>query len=451
MAPRFDLAVLGTGTAATSAALACRAAGWTVAVADSRPYGGTCALRGCDPKKVLVGAAEVVDRARKLAGHGLSGAPSILWPALAGFKSSFTRPVPAAREAEFARAGIACLHGAARFLDPHRLRVGAETIAAAHVLVATGMRPQPLPFPGQEALATSDDFLDLEQLPRAILFIGGGYVSFELAHVAARAGAQVTILDDRPRPLELFEDELVASLVAASRALGMDIHSRMPAEALEKTERGWRVRARDAGGAAREFAADLVVHGAGRVPDLQELDLAAAGVEFDPKTGVKVNRYLQSVSQPSIYAAGDAAASGGPPLTPVAGYEGRLAADNLLQGNRRAADYTGVPSVCFTLPPIARAGLTEAAARQAGRRFRVHRADTAGWYSSRRIGETHSGYKVLIEEETGHILGAHLLGPHAEEQINLFALAIRAGLPADKLKQVIFAYPTQGSDLPYML
>jgi glutathione reductase (NADPH) len=186
------------------------------------------------------------------------------------------------------------------------------------------------------------------------------------------------------------------------------------------------------------------------VADVDDMDLAAAGVEADQR-GVTVNEYLQSVSNPAVYAAGDAAASGGPPLTPVAGYEGRIVAANLLDGNKTAADYTGIPSVAFTVPPLAAVGLREATARQEGLRFRVRTEKTSGWYSSRRIAEDHSGFKVLVEEETERILGAHLLGPHAEDTINLFALAMRSGLRASDLKQAIFAYPTHASDVAYML
>ena len=123
----------------------------------------------------------------------------------------------------------------------------------------------------------------------------------------------------------------------------------------------------------------------------------------------------------------------------------------MLHGNRKITDYNGIPSVCFTLPPLARVGMLEDAARAAGRQFRCQRGDSSEWYSSRRVGERHSGYKVLIEEPSGKILGAHLIGPHAEEQINLFALAMRTGMSAQEMKQTIFAYPTQGSDVPYML
>ncbi|MCI0720195.1 MAG: NAD(P)/FAD-dependent oxidoreductase, partial [Acidobacteria bacterium] len=154
---------------------------------------------------------------------------------------------------------------------------------------------------------------------------------------------------------------------------------------------------------------------------------------------------------PAVYAAGDAAASGGPPLTPVAGYESQIVAANLLEGNHRTADYGPVPSVVFTLPPLAAVGLSEEAARSQGLKFRVNHQSTAGWYSSRRVGETCSAFKTLVEEGSDRILGAHLLGPHAEEIINLFALAMKAGMTTATLKEILFAYPTQGSDVRYML
>ena len=166
---------------------------------------------------------------------------------------------------------------------------------------------------------------------------------------------------------------------------------------------------------------------------------------------MKVNRYLQSTSNPCVYAAGDAASSGGPPLTPIAGYEGRIVATNLLEGNRATAVYTAVPSAVFSVPPLATAGLSEQAAHEKGLRFRTHREITSSWYSSRRVAEECSGFKVLIEDSSDRILGAHLLGPHADELINLFALAIRSGMPTSELRETIFSYPTLASDVQYML
>jgi glutathione reductase (NADPH) len=200
-----------------------------------------------------------------------------------------------------------------------------------------------------------------------------------------------------------------------------------------------------------EVAADLVVHAAGRVPEIDDLGLDVAGIERGKKGGVAVNEYLQSVSNPAVYAAGDAVASGGFPFTPVAGMQGRIVASNLLTGNTRTPNYEGIPSVVFTTPPLAGVGLDEETARAQGLSFTTHQEDTSGWYSSRRVTLAHSGFKALVEDGTDRILGAHLLGIHAEETVNIFALAIRKGLSARDLKDMVYAYPTSASDIGYMI
>jgi len=440
--PSFDLVVIGTGTAASTIAGQCRGAGWSVAVVDSLPFGGTCALRGCDPKKVLVGAADAVNWVRAMQERGIdSPGVRIDWPALMHFKRSFTGPVPHQKEQSFEHAGIISLHGRARFSGAAAITVDGASIEARHFAIATGARPASLKIPGEDLVIKSDQFLELEYLPDRVVFIGGGYIAFEFAHVAARAGAQVTVLHRGKRALEGFDSDLVRRLVDKSRALGIDVQLETAVTAVERHGAAFTVRA-----GAKAFDADLVVHAAGRVPDLDDLDLRAAGVEFGPK-GVRVNEYLQSVSNPAVYAAGDAADSGNPALTPVAGYEGRVAAANLLRGNGRKLEKQPIPSVVFTIPPLASVGISEAQAKAA----RCVLRDTSGWYSSRRVGEDCSGSKVLIDEATDLILGAHLLGPQAEELINVFAVAIRCGLKAADLKEMIFAYPTHGSDLQYML
>ena len=445
MTQSFDLVILGTGAAALSVAYPCRSAGWKVAIVDSRPFGGTCALRGCDPKKVLVGAADVIDWTRRMAGNGIQADGACIdWPALMRFKRTFTEPVPAAREQALAEAGIAAFHGRAQFMGPRTVRVGDQLLQARYLVIATGAAPAPLQIPGEELAAASDQFLDLDELPRRIVFVGGGYIAFEFAHVAARAGAPVTILHRGKRPLELFDPDLVARLVTRTRALGIDVHLETPVDGIEAMDGHFRAHA-----PRRTFEADLVVHAAGRLPDLEDLDLPAAGVEFE-RRGVRVNQFLQSASNPAIYAAGDCAASG-PALTPVAGYEGGIVARNLLEANRHQPDYTGVPSVVYAIPPLATVGLQEEAAKRQGLRFRVNQGDTSGWYSSRRVAEETSGFKVLVEEDTDRILGAHVLGQHADDVINLFALAIRAGVKASQVRDAIYAYPTHGSDLRYML
>lgn len=450
MKQRFDLVVIGTGAAGSTVATNCRVAGWKVAIVDSRPFGGTCALRGCDPKKVLVDAAEIIDWARRMEGKGVRAERlGIDWQQLMRFKRSFTEPVPGQREEQFSKLGIATFHGRARFLAATTIQVGDDLLEGGHVVIAAGQRPADLKLPGAEHLTTSDQFLELDSLPRRIVFIGGGYIGFEFAHIAARSGSTVSILHRGTRPLPRFDPDLVDQLVARTRELGIAVHLGTQAEAIEQIDGHFSVRT-SASEQRGTIEADMVVHSAGRVPEIDDLNLAAAGVQWDNR-GIAVNEFLQSVSNPAIYAAGDAAASGGTPLTPMASYEGSIVAANLLNGNGKTPNYLGIPTVVFAIPPLASAGLSEIQARQQGLRFGVHHEATSSWYSSRRVGETHSGFKVLIEEGTERILGAHLLGADAEEVINLFALAIRSGITAAQLKQTIFSYPTHGSNLPYML
>jgi glutathione reductase (NADPH) len=488
----YDLIVIGTGVAASTVAWECYSAGWKIAIIDSRPFGGTCALRGCDPKKVLVGAAEVIDWNHRMGDKGISNTNDIhiKWPELMHFKRSFTEPVPKAREDQFSNAAIATFHGHASFTDATTIKVtekkdGGGTdhvLNGKYILVATGAKPAKLNIPGEEHVTISDQFLDLDYLPDRIVFIGGGYISFEFAHIAARAGAKkITILHRSNKPLGQFDPDLVSQLIQSTRETGIDVQLQTEVKGIAKSsDNGLTVNAfyiGENGNKTKEehiIETDMVVHGAGRVPDVETLDLEAAGIEYDKKKGIKVNEYLQSVSNPAIYAAGDVVVgSGGPQLTPVATYDGKIVASNLLKGNHIKPNYTGVPSVVFTIPPLASVGLQESAAKEQGLHFKINfKKNTSGWYTSRRIGESHSGFKVLVEQRQGNatitndddddddndydsndgrVLGAHLLGTHAEEIINIFALAIRLGLDVTDIKDAILSYPTKSSDIGYML
>ncbi|MGC2486023.1 MAG: NAD(P)/FAD-dependent oxidoreductase [Acidimicrobiales bacterium] len=446
-----DLIVVGTGSAAQSVAYPCRDAGWSVMVVDSRPFGGTCSQRGCDPKKVLVGISELVDWTRRMQGKGLRApATTMAWSDMIRFKRTFIENIPTSTEAELRDAGILAVQGRAQFVGPRSIRVGGETHDARHVVIAAGARHAPLGIPGEEDLLTSTGFLELDELPRRVAFVGGGYIAFEFAHVAARGGAAVQMLHRGDRPLEGFDADLVGQLLATTRDLGIDVQVRTTVVGVDKRGDEFIVRTR-CGDELGEIVCDLVVHAAGRVPEIDDLALDVAGVERVDKGGIAVNEYLQSVSNPSVYAAGDAVASGSLPLTPVAGMQGGIVAANLLEGNTRTPNYEGVPSVVFTTPPLARVGLDETAARALGLRFTVHHDDTSAWYSSRRVALAYTGYKTLVEDGTERILGAHVLGLHADEIINIFGLAIRKGLSASDLKDMVYAYPTSASDISSML
>lgn len=446
MSRSFDLVVLGAGMAAVAAARKCASAGWSVAIVDELPYGGTCALRGCDPKKILRRGAEIVDAARLLRGRGVEeGGLRIDWSDLIAFKRDFTDRMPGRIEKGLTDKGVTALHGSARFVGRNAVEIGGERIEGRHILIATGARPRPIEVPGGDYLVDSTGFMELEALPRRILFVGAGFISFEFAHIAARAGAEVVIIDRGTRPLDPFDPDLVDRLVAHSAALGVAIHLRTRLASIGKTPDGYIV-AGTTDGQERRWTADLVVHGAGRVAAIDDLDLEAAGVERGRK-GVRVHPHLQSVSNPAVYAAGDAAETSGPQLTPVAVFEGKVAASNMLKGAQAVADYRAVPSVVFTIPELARVGLLEEEARATGRDVRVTFTDTSGWYSNLRVGATCAAAKVLVDGETDEILGAHLLGPGYAELINFFGLAITLGLTAAQLRSMTAAYPTVGSDL----
>ena len=450
--PLYDLFVIGTGLAGQDVALACAEAGWSVGIADERPFGGTCPLRGCDPKKVLVHAAHAADQVRRLAGgHGLSGDPRIDWGELMAFKRTFTAPIPGGVEEKLDEAGVDYYHSAARFTGERTLAVGGETVEAEHVLIATGATPMELGIEGEEHLTRSDEFLEMDALPERLVFIGGGYISMEFAHLAARAGAgAVTMLEMTERVLQGFEPDVVEAVVAATGALGVQIETERRVRAVEKDGDTLTVVAeREENGDRERYPADAVVHGAGRVPHLDALDLEAAGVERNDDGTLALSEHLRSTSNPAVYAAGDAAQQG-PPLTPVAHLDGR-AVEKALLADGEPPNYAGTPSVVFTTPRLASVGLTEAEARDSGFDVAVESGDASGFFHPRHRRQEHAFYKVLAEAGSGRVLGAHLAYPHAEEVINVFALAVREGLRVNDLKAGVYTYPSAASDVQYML
>jgi glutathione reductase (NADPH) len=220
-------------------------------------------------------------------------------------------------------------------------------------------------------------------------------------------------------------------------------------QSIKEVDDGLEVSATKAG-SEKTWNTNLVVHGAGRVAALDRLNLEAADVEFSDR-GVKVNEYLQSVSNSAVYAAGDASDTEGWPLTPVSFHEGKIAASNMLKGNNKTADYRGVPTAVFTIPELTRVGLLESEARELGLDFRSKFTDTGDWYSNMRVGEDSAAVKVLIDNKTDEILGAHLFGPEYAELVNIFGLAIKTGMKTAELKRMVSAYPSVGSDLGSML
>ena len=445
----YDLIVLGTGDAGQTVALAAAKEKWKVAIIEKKAIGGTCALWGCVPKKVLISGEELANFSQRMAAAGLSSKTTPDWSELMAFKNRLTGSFSQDSRASLQKHGIDIYEGTASFTGEAAIRVGEILLQSTHIHIATGACPRPLGVPGEEFMTTSAEFLYLEELPQRLVFIGGGYISFEFAHLAARYGRSVTIIHRSAAVLKKFDPDLVALLVKASEERGITVATNQPVVRIEKKKDELLVIVQ-ADGEEKTYHADMVVQGAGRVPDIADLNLKAAGIEAS-QDGVIVNEYLQSISNPRVYAAGDAAA-GGLPLTPVAMAEGKVAADNLVYGlKRRRADYRAVPSVVFTLPKLASAGLQEAAANKQGLPYDVKFGKTADWLHNQRINEPFAGFKIILDRSTGRILGAHLLDSHADDLINLFALAMQHNLTATDIKQVLYAYPTASSSVQHMV
>jgi len=450
MTQDHDLIVIGAGMAGVAGANKCASQGWRVAIVDALPYGGTCALRGCDPKKILRRGAEIIDSAALMRGKGIDDAGlSINWSDLMKHKHGFTDPVPQNIRDSLVGNDVTTLHGRARFTGSDRIEIDGRAYRADRFLIATGARPRPLDFPGHEHLVDSTAFLDLDALPPRILFVGGGFISFEFAHISARAGSSAVIIDRGERPLKSFDPDLVELLATRGTEVGIDMRRSTSIAAVEPSDRGYRVTLERAG--AREtIETDLVVHGAGRIADLSDLNFDAAGVEWS-EHGVSVGSHLQSTTNPAVWAAGDSADTAGMPLTPVAVSEAKVAASNMIKNTTITPDYAGIPTAVFTIPELVRVGMLEQEAIDHGIDVAVHYSETSGWYSNYRIGETTAAVKILIDRSTDQIVGAHLLGPEYGELVNTLGLAMKLGLTTRQLKSTTAAYPTIGSDLGSML
>jgi glutathione reductase (NADPH) len=450
MSETYDLIVIGAGMAGVAAANKCGAAGWRVAIVDALPYGGTCALRGCDPKKILRRGAEIVDAARLMQGKGIDlDGLAINWSDLMAHKRGFTDPVPDKMEKGLTGNGVETLHGAARFTGTNTLEVDGKSYESRRFLVAAGAIPRPVTFAGADLMIDSTDFLNLEALPKRILFVGGGFVSFEFAHIAARAGAAPVIVDRGAKPLNAFDPDLVEMLIERSASVGVELRRKTEIVSVVEADGAFMVEVKS-GGETRTIETDLVVHGAGRIADLADLNLEVAGVAYGDK-GIVVAPHLQSTTNSAVFAAGDSADTKGMPLTPVAVIEGKVAASNMLKDAQTAPDYAGIPTAVFTVPELARVGMLEEDATNAGHDVDVRFTDTGGWYSNYRIGEKSAAAKVLVDKSNGKILGAHLFGPEYGELINFFGLAIKLGLTANQLKSMTAVYPSVGSDLGSLL
>ncbi len=445
---KFDVVIIGGGNAGIGVTGPVRRAGLSVAMIEARDLGGTCPNRGCTPKKVLVAAGHALHEIERAAVHHITvGKPRLDWAALIDREKAMIRDIPANLARSMARREVAVIDGHAAFAGPNSIRVGDRLLEAGHIVIATGSKPRPLAIPGAEHMITSDEMLSDRELPASVIFVGGGVISLEFGHVYARAGTEVTILEALPQLLPAMDTEAVARLQAESERIGIRIKTAVSVRRIEAAGAKLRVVfVHD--GTEQALDADRVVNGAGRVANIDGLDLDNGNVAHD-NGRLSLDRHLRSTSNPKVFVCGDAVPTS-PQLSPLATYEGDIVGRNIVEGAKYSPDYTGMATSVYTVPALAAVGLTEAAARGGQRPIDVHVNDMHDWFSARTYAETVAWSKIIVDRSSDRILGAHVVGHAGQELVNIFGLAIRFGIRASQLKDNVYAYPTFSSDIKHM-
>jgi glutathione reductase (NADPH) len=436
----FDVIVIGSGVGGMAIANGL-AAEKKVAIVENDLWGGTCPNRGCDPKKVLYSVVEAKDGITQLAGKGFSMTPQVNWPELMSFKESIINPMSKSSKKSLESAGIETITGQAKFIDKQTIQVNEDILKAEKIIIATGARPALLDIEGKEHLLTSADFLSLPEMPKKVTFIGGGYISFELATIANAAGAEVHIVHHNNRPLKAFDSELVNEIVDQLESKGVIFHFDINTKKIEKKGDSFVLESED----NFTLTSDLVFCATGRVPNIEELELDKAGVTYDKK-GIETNDYLQT-SNENIFACGDVLSKSEKNLTPVASFEGSYLTAYLMDKTKEKIVYPVIPTVIYSSPKLAQTGITPEKATQQEDKYEVTTIDATSWFSYHRTNEPVSKIKVVQNRETGLLVGATCLNDEADELINYLSLLIDQKMTVKETSQLIWAYPTIASDL----
>ena len=444
MAEQFDTFIIGAGNAGFGASSILADAGQRIAFVERAEFGGVCPNRGCTPKKFLVAAAHSLHEIERASVHGIEVGPARLdWRKLIERKDQMVDFIPGAMKGLAEKRGTVFV-GDARFTGPNRVSVDGQTIEADNIVIATGSKPRALPILGAEHMITSDEVLSEHEQPGEVVFIGGGVIAMEFSHVYARAGTKVTVLEVMPRLLPNLDADAVAQIQAESERIGVTVETGVSVSKVDRSGQRFTVTwERD--GQIHAVEADRVVNGAGRVADVDQLDLQAGGVDHDG-VRIELDAHLRSTSNPSVWVCGDALV-GSAQLSPIATYEGQIVGRNIVEGPVHRADYTAIPSCVYTVPALASVGLTEAQAESQGLSVDVRSSDMSEWLSAKTYAETVAWAKVLVNKSNDHIVGAHLVGHHGEDLIHLFALAMQHGIPATAFKTAVYGFPTFASDL----
>ncbi len=440
----FDLFVIGAGSGGVRASRIAAGHGARVAVAEEYRVGGTCVIRGCVPKKLLVyGAhfAEDLEDARRF-GWQIHGR-DFDWPTLRDNVLGEVDRLNAIYLETLDNNKVTVFHDRATFIDPHTLDVGGKRITAARILIATGARPALPDAPGVEHGITSNEVFHLEKLPKSVLIAGGGYIANEFAGIFHELGVKVTLVNRGDTILREWDPALRDRLLTISMGKGIDFKFNCKLQSVEKTETGIRLYRED----GDPLEADLLLWAIGRRPNVEGLGLEAAGVELDDRGAVRVDADSKT-NVDHIHAVGDV--TDRIQLTPIAIREGHAYADSVFGNKPWQVDYHCVPSAVFSNPPLGSVGLSESKARNTLGNVRVYSSDFRPMRNVLAGRNERALYKLIVEESTGKVVGAHMLGPDAPEILQAVAIAIKAGLTKAQFDDTVALHPTMSEELVLM-
>jgi glutathione reductase (NADPH) len=468
----FDLIVLGAGSGGVAASRRASLHGAKVAIVEAGRVGGTCVLRGCVPKKLLMYAAAYRDALAESVGYGWqlpvddAAFDMARWQAA---KAAETSRLEDVYRNMLAQGGIELIEGRGTFVDAHTIAVGARQsapgrsqadcaptgdsernerggriITGRHILIATGASPVRDVIPGTEHCATSDELLDLTALPERAAMIGGGYIAVEFASMFARLGVKVSLLYRSELPLRGFDADLRKRLAGALADAGIDL---MPGQAPLRVDGGagaWRVALPD----GRTLDTPWVLNATGRRPNTEGLNLEAAGIRCDAQRAVRVDAMCHT-SVPHVLAIGDV--TNRKNLTPVAIAEGRAVADRLFGGMRDACvDLRHVATGVFTLPPIGTIGACESDLADSGMKLRVYEADFKPMRHAFTGRAERCYMKLVVDDTTDRVLAVHMIGPDAPEIVQSLAVALSAGATKAHFDATVAVHPTVAEEFVLM-
>ena len=439
----FDLFVIGAGSAGVRAARMSAGFGARVAIAEAYRPGGTCVIRGCIPKKLLVYAAHYREDFEDARAYGWTAQPEFSWPTLIANKNREIAQLEDFYRTLLKTSGVRLVEGRARLLDAHTVEVAGRTYTAAHILVATGGWPTLPAIPGIEHCITSNEALELPDLPRRVLVVGGGYVAAEFTGIFHGVGSEVILAYRGEQILRGFDLDVRQHLHQELLRKGIDIRLGCDVAGIERRPDGALEARLVAAGGSATVVVDAVMYATGRRANTAGLGLESAGVELRADGAVIVDEYSRSTTE-NIFAVGDVTQRIA--LTPVAIREGAAVATTLYGGVATPADHVNVPNAVFSLPPVGVVGLGEAQARELFANVKIYKT------TFRPLKYTLSGrnertlMKLVVDADSQRVVGAHMVGPDAPEIIQAIAIAVKAGLTKRDFDVTVAVHPTAAEE-----